>query len=125
MFAAVIAFLQWKASCEKIRLDLFDRRYALYKSIRGCIEAYLNGNPRPGEVTVFIFETSTAEFLLPNTFTTPLEELKHIMIKLDRFGRSANQSEFNEAMRTRERLKEVNQLIEKLFLPLLDFRNVK
>jgi hypothetical protein len=38
---AVIAWLQWRTAQEKVLLDLFDRRFAVYEELRAIIGQHL------------------------------------------------------------------------------------
>jgi hypothetical protein len=41
---ALITFLQWVTAREKVRLDLFDKRFAVYDELRSAMSRHLRGN---------------------------------------------------------------------------------
>lgn len=43
IFVAVVAFLQWRTSQQRAVLDLFDRRHAIYETVRKSVET-MTGN---------------------------------------------------------------------------------
>ena len=61
---AVVAWLQWWVALNKLRLDLFDRRYKVYDATRKFLAGILrDGKFTNSELFEFYAGTSDAEFL--------------------------------------------------------------
>jgi hypothetical protein len=67
---AVIAFLQWQTAREKVLLDLFDKRFAIYDELRAAV------GQRHDQASYFAFlrAASRARFLFGSEVQTFLEE---------------------------------------------------
>jgi hypothetical protein len=62
VIVAVIAFLQWVTAREKVRLDLFDKRFAVYDELRAAMSLHLGGDTGPAFLE-FARAVSRARFL--------------------------------------------------------------
>ena len=63
--AVYIAWQQWKTARQKLRLDLFDRRYAFYESLKQMIdEAQSNKRDLLATLGKYLTRRTTAQFLL-------------------------------------------------------------
>ena len=60
---AVIAFLQWNTAREKVLLDLFDKRFAVYDELRGVVGRHIRTGIGQGDIFVFARAASRAQFL--------------------------------------------------------------
>jgi hypothetical protein len=45
VFVAAVAFLQWRTAQQKAVLDLFDRRFKIYETVKNCVD-HMKGNPQ-------------------------------------------------------------------------------
>ena len=60
----LIAFMQWRTSHQKVVLDLFDRRLAIYHTVRDAIDAISSqGTVRPESIQKFVKAYEAASFL--------------------------------------------------------------
>jgi len=69
--AAYFARQQWKTAQEKVRLDLFDRRFTIYRELRAGVSRARGGDQ--GAVLGFHSATSQAQFLFGPEVTSFLE----------------------------------------------------
>jgi hypothetical protein len=60
---AVIAFLQWQTAREKVLLDLFDKRFALYEEVRAVVGRHLTTGIDQPDIFSFAGAASRAQFL--------------------------------------------------------------
>jgi hypothetical protein len=72
-FVAYIGWLQWRTAEEKVRLDLFDRRFALYDELRAIVDQYGSGGVNQTEYLKFKAVSSRARFLFGPEVTSFLE----------------------------------------------------
>jgi hypothetical protein len=74
--AVVIAGLQWYLSRERLRLDLFDRRYDVYSKAKEFIAAaYRSDDITYGRVQEFRIAISDAELLFDTDLANYLDEI--------------------------------------------------
>ena len=71
---AIIAFLQWKTAREKVLLDLFDKRFAVYDELRSVIGRFLTGDIDQKGLFEFKTASSRAQFLFGPEVTSFLDE---------------------------------------------------
>jgi hypothetical protein len=75
LIVACITVLQWITARQKVLLDLFDKRYAVYEELREIIRQHVtNGVDSFEDVEKFGRATSRAQFLFGTEVTTFLEE---------------------------------------------------
>jgi hypothetical protein len=73
----VIAALQWRVARNKLRLDLFDRRYKVYEATRKFLALILrNTRFQDSELTEFDLATSDAKFLFRRDIVDWLAEIR-------------------------------------------------
>ena len=67
IIAALVAFIawrEWSTNRQRLKLDLFDRRYEIYLEIAETISAIcIEGKVRPGKEFEFLRKTNKAYFL--------------------------------------------------------------
>ena len=64
LFGSLIAFMQWKLARNKLKLDLFDKRYVVYKACTQFISAIsTTGESSNEEQAKFLRDTSDAKWL--------------------------------------------------------------
>jgi hypothetical protein len=105
------AWLQWRVAHNKLRLDLFDRRYKICKATARFVRASLEEHARlDHHLNAFNDETSHAEFLFGNDVVNYLDHIRQL----------AQKSDVNW-------LSDPDRIIAmtRIFLPYLGFRNVK
>jgi hypothetical protein len=74
---AIIAVLQWRVADNKLRLDLFDRRYKVYDATRKFLAMILReGKFSQSELFEFDAGTSNAEFLFQADVVAHLAEIR-------------------------------------------------
>jgi hypothetical protein len=73
----IIAALQWRVAENKLRLDLFDRRYKVYEAtvrfVRASVQDFAHIDQH---LSVFNYETSNAEFLFDADVVNYLEHIR-------------------------------------------------
>jgi hypothetical protein len=60
---AVIAFLQWQTAREKVLLDLFDKRFAIYDELRAVVAKHLQTGISQTDTFDFARAAQRAKFL--------------------------------------------------------------
>jgi hypothetical protein len=76
MFAAAIAYGQWRAAHEKLILDLFDRRLAVYSEIREIVADIVRSDASGAMVYIAFYRAiDKAEFLFGNDVASYLARL--------------------------------------------------
>jgi hypothetical protein len=68
-----IALLQWRVAHNKLRLDLFDRRYKVFAATREFLQTASSGNAEFGQFSLAIAD---AEFLFGGDVAKWLKELR-------------------------------------------------
>jgi hypothetical protein len=81
LIVACIAFLQWITARQKVVLDLFDKRFAVYEELRGVIGRYSGHGPNLEDIGKFTQAASRAQFLFGSEIT---EFLQHRRLDLTR-----------------------------------------
>lgn len=75
VLGAYIAYRQWRLSQNKLKLDLFDRRFAVYDAARKLLASILtSGKADDKEVFEFMVATREAKWLLSEEVAKYLEE---------------------------------------------------
>ncbi len=81
--AGAIAYRQWKTAHDKLRLDLFEKRYAVYSELRSVLATTLQqGTISYEEVMTFYRNFRGAEFLFGDEIEKYLEQIKDSLIKV-------------------------------------------
>jgi hypothetical protein len=78
---AIIAFLQWQTAREKVLLDLFDKRFAVYDEARAVIGRHLTSGIDQPDIFKFARAASRAQFLFGLEVQTFLEERRIDLIR--------------------------------------------
>jgi hypothetical protein len=71
---AVIAFLQWQTAREKVLLDLFDKRFAVYDEVRAVVGRHITAGIDQRDIFDFARAASRAQFLFGPEVHTFLDE---------------------------------------------------
>jgi hypothetical protein len=130
----IIAALQWRVADNKLRLDLFDRRYKVYDATRNFLSVILReANFTNPQLFEFYAGTSDAEFLFGAEVVKHLDEIRKRAIHLQTAQKLYEPLPVGE-----QRSKHVqeahddllwltNQItaISKTFAPYLGFTNVR
>lgn len=84
IFGSVIAYRQWRIAQNKLKFELFDRRFSLYEASRKLLGSIMtSGKAKDEEIFKFCVATREAKWLLNIAVATYLEkELYHKAIKL-------------------------------------------
>ena len=88
-----IAYRQWRLAQNKFKLDLFDRRFAVFVAARNFISQILTtGEVSDLELTKFLFSTREAKWLLSSDLAEYLDkELYEKAVDLQRLGSEIEQ----------------------------------
>jgi hypothetical protein len=73
IIVAVITLLQWITARQKVVLDLFDKRFAVYEELREVIGRYGGHGPNLKDIGKFTQAASRAQFLFGSEVTAFLE----------------------------------------------------
>jgi hypothetical protein len=137
VIAAWIAYQQYRTARHRLRLDLFERRLAVYDSAITLIQsAVRDGNLQTDNVFTFVRDTRQAEFLFDQPVLAYIDALRS---KSFRFRQLNEQLHEQRVPVGPERTKIVNEESEllnwylaqaqgeasKQFAPYLSFRDVK
>jgi hypothetical protein len=131
---AIVAWLQWWVALNKLRLDLFDRRYKVYDATRKFLATILrDANFTNSQLFEFYAGTSDAEFLFGTDVTEHLEKIRKRAVHLQTAQKIYDPLPVGE-----ERSKHVQAAhddlswltdqitaISKTFAPYLGFANVR
>ncbi|GHA69118.1 hypothetical protein GCM10009007_07430 [Formosimonas limnophila] len=79
---AAIAYRQWKTEQNKLKLDLFDRRYRIYEVTRELLKLIDLKMNSMEHLYVFWSNTSGAEFLFDSDIESYLKEVEDKALKL-------------------------------------------
>jgi hypothetical protein len=98
IIVAIITLLQWITARQKVVLDLFDKRFAVYEELRGVIGRYSGHGPNLEDIGKFTQAASRAQFLFGSEVT---EFLEHKRLDLNRefVARERNPQPVPEAQR--------------------------
>jgi|SRR5882724_11442601 len=108
---ALVAFQQWRVARNKLRLDLFERRYTVYDATRRFVRDSVQDFAHIDQhLIVFNDETSNAEFLFEADVVNYLEQIRQRAQDKDTLW-----------------LSDPSQItaMTKTFVPYLGFSNVK
>jgi hypothetical protein len=95
---AWIAFMQWWTNHQKFRLDLFDRRYAIYDSAKRLIASVLTvGQADRQDIIAFYWRLGEADFLLDAETSNFLKTLLNKIDEISHWDGMAEQSGSNSA----------------------------
>src|SRR5882762_5356037 len=65
IFGTIIAYRQWRIAQSKLKLDRFDRRFAVYDAARSVIGSVMgSGKAKDDELRKFLIGTREAKWLL-------------------------------------------------------------
>lgn len=75
VLASVIAYRQWRTAQNKLKLDLFDRRFSVYEASRDLLASIVtSGKAKDEEVFKFLIATREAKWLLNAEVANYLEK---------------------------------------------------
>jgi len=67
VLVAIIAYRQWRTAQNRLKLDLFDRRFAVYDAARNLLSSVMtSGKAKDEEMLKFLAHTREAKWLLNN-----------------------------------------------------------
>ena len=125
---------QWRVSRNKLRLDLFDRRWQIYAAISKFVDAVNNDADHVGSyLNDFNAGTSNAEFLFDSDIANYIKQIRTRAVDM----RTAQtlfekQSDGDERTRNIEKFEadrlwliEQSKAMSKTFAPYLGFANIK
>jgi len=82
IFVAAVAFLQWRTAQEKAVLDLFDRRFKIYETVKNCVD-HMKGNPQDfggWQEKEFLKAVNEAHFFFDDDLDDYLETLRKAIL---------------------------------------------
>lgn len=84
VIASYVAYRQWRTANDKVRLDLFDRRLAVYQAVRDVIGAVTRSAVVSQEEQLeFLRRTQSARWLFGSEIEVYLTEMWHKIVDLD------------------------------------------
>lgn len=91
LLALLIAYQQWRLNRERLRLELFEKRYSVYKATREYVaNVSLVGDPEASEQWKFLSKTSDACFLFKDDV---IEYLQSVRDKSDELVQHVHQKD--------------------------------
>ncbi len=84
IFGGIIAYLQWRTTQNKLKLDLFEKRFSVYDTARKLLESIvINGTAKNEEIFKFQSGTREAKWLLNDEIAKYFkEEIFHNALEL-------------------------------------------
>ena len=129
------AFLQWKVAHDKLRLDLFDRRYKGNDASKKFLAAILRqSNFDDSQLFEFYAGTSDAEFLFGSDVVSYLAKIRDESLQMRLHHESYHPSPADDTERTKhiqakyEKVKWLTEqftVMPKIFTPYLGYANIK
>lgn len=128
------AYQQWRVTHDKLRFDLFDRRYRIYEATRKFLISINNGNFTDQQLTEFYTSTSGVEFLFGEDVEFCLEKIRQEAIEMRfltvQFSSQQITVEKHEQNVEKHRQKQLwlyDQIkeIKKLFEPYLGYKRIR
>ena len=76
ILGSIIAYRQWRIAQNKLKFDLFDRRFAVYDATRALLASIMtSGQAKQEEVYKFMAGTRTAKWLLNDDVAQYIDEV--------------------------------------------------
>lgn len=95
-FAGWIAYMQWKINKDKLRFDLWQKRYLVYKALIALLDAIEKNNYSiiGEEWKQFNIQNNKCVFLFDNDVVTYIEYVKDIALRLHSIGNKLKEDKF-------------------------------
>ena len=75
VLGSFIAYRQWRLAQNKLKLDLFDRRFSVFQAARSFITSIItSGKAKGEEVSKFLFDTREAKWLFDSSVAEYLDK---------------------------------------------------
>lgn len=88
IFLAWLAYKDYQTKTEQFKLDLYDRRYKIYKAIENLLRnIMINGRPDSKSISEFVADTNEREFLFDNDITKFIDEIRDKAIHMKQLER--------------------------------------
>ena len=112
--AASLTWGQWKATRDKLRLDLFEKRYVIYDETQKVLATtLLNGTVTYDEITAYHRKTKGTEFLFEFEVEAYLDELRKHLNQLAYLERSIASNGDTNRSKHIEEARQIKDLLEK------------
>lgn len=134
LVGARIAYGQWDVSRSKLKLDLFDRRFALYLVAAKFLSNVLQeGNASNGAINQYSREILDAEFLTSKAIYEYLSEIREKAVKLHAYhAQMERMSPSDERTQLEHKHQQVwdwfkvqHDVLKNKFLPLIGFEKMR
>lgn len=127
---ALVAWLQYRVSRNKLRLDLFDRRYKVFEATRKFLQIARFENT---QLLLFKLDTADAEFLFESDVVDWLAEIRekaaHLITVRTLLARPKDDDDLAKLAEAQEadllRLANRTDTLTKVFTPYLGFGKIK
>lgn len=114
--AVFIAWQQWTTNRNKLKLDLFERRYAYYEAATEMVGRILTSGRASTELTFeFLTRTKGAKFLLGTSLAEYLDELYRRAVRLQGLGSELESLSGEERSRNIQRQRELKEWFQAQF----------
>ncbi len=130
-----IAIRQWKTDHDRLRLDLYDKRFKVYQSIMDILSIISqNGDISLEEISQFTIKTNESKFLFENEIPDFIENIIENSIKLHFLEAKIKQNANTDIAKIKEKVEESSGLVNwfydqfktsnNLFLKYLSFKKI-
>jgi len=131
-FAVWIAWRQHRTNEDKIRLELFERRMAVYEETKGLFKSFwASWRMDFDEIDTFFRHTAGSVFLFREDVTSYLEEVRGTALNLAAISSELDGAQAlderekyrDDAKASRAEMRRLSDRLEQVFLPYLGFHN--
>jgi len=130
VLAGYFAYRQWQTARHRLRLDLFDRRFAVYHSAREFLASIVTGGVDETELFKFGTTSRDAKWLLNAAVAEYLEELRHKAIdqqvrdqEREMSSGAARNRNIQESSEFRHWLNKQYDVLDEKFTPFLKLKH--
>lgn len=111
---AIVAFMQWRTAHQKVVLDLFDRRIAVYEQVVSAVEDYLGGDGNLSGINArqkLWRARAKATFLFGHEVVQVIEALAREMLQLDILQRRRERADDDERAALAQQAEDVDRAL--------------
>ena len=131
--AGYIAWRQWRTAHERLRLEMFDRRVAVYDATKLLLtKATIHGQVLPDDFQLFYSGIRSAEFLFDGAMRDLIMRIANMCVTANiarsQMARSPEHPRFDQLIEKEEQvlafLRNQDQQLERIFAPYVDLSRI-